>query len=141
MIDAPPPAVVLATTESVCPECLQRIPGGDVFLAKTCPEHGEFRAVVWRGAPDFIGWSRPKVPAYPTAPATGIGLGCPFDCGLCPDHRQQTCTALLEVTQRCDLRCSFCFAAAGPDAPPDPDLATIEGWYRGLLASNGPCNV
>ncbi|MGA9597639.1 MAG: radical SAM (seleno)protein TrsS [Acidimicrobiia bacterium] len=147
MSDTPFPEAILTTTESVCPECLARIPGDnvaageDVYLAKTCPEHGEFRTVVWRGAPDFVGWARPKAPAYPSSPSTNLDLGCPFDCGLCPDHRQQTCTALLEVTQRCDLRCSFCFASAGPDGPPDPDLATIESWYRGLLASNGPCNI
>lgn len=137
----------LSLTESVCPECLSRIAawhvpvGDDVYLVKTCPEHGEFQAVVWRGAPDFAGWSRPKLPSHPTAPAMSLDRGCPFDCGLCPDHRQQTCTALLEVTLRCDLRCPFCFASALPDAAPDPDLATIRGWYRGLLDANRPCNI
>ena len=39
---------VISETESVCPECLARIPaervacGEDVNLRKTCPEHGDF---------------------------------------------------------------------------------------------------
>ena len=137
----------VSATESVCPECLARIPaenvaiGDSVFLVKSCPRHGDFKTIVWRGTPDYAGWDRPKTPAYPTAPATEDYWGCPFDCGLCPDHRQQTCTGLLEVTQRCDLRCSFCFASSGPDGPPDPDLGVIASWYQALLNSGGPCNI
>lgn len=141
----------MASTQSVCPECLTPIAaelvaeiaaeGDNVYLDKTCAEHGSSRTIVWRGAPDFSGWMRCKTPAHPTAPNTPIERGCPLDCGLCPDHRQQTCTALLEVTQRCNLHCEFCFASAGPDGPPDPELATIESWYRSVLASNGPCNI
>jgi uncharacterized radical SAM superfamily Fe-S cluster-containing enzyme len=144
MIDSPH---ILSTTESVCPECLtlveaERVLRGDVvYLRKTCPEHGVFETAVWHGAASYAGWMRPKIPAYPEKAGTAVTHGCPFDCGLCPDHRQQTCTALLEITQRCNLRCPVCFADAAYQPPPDPDLATIEGWYRMLLASNGPCNV
>ncbi|MCB8983419.1 MAG: radical SAM protein [Ardenticatenaceae bacterium] len=144
MIDFPE---VLSTTESVCPECLgivaaERVLRGDVvYLRKTCPAHGVFETAVWRGAESYAGWVRPKVPAYPERPGTAVAHGCPYDCGLCSDHRQQTCTALLEITQRCNLRCPVCFADAAHQPPPDPDMATIEGWYRMLLASNGPCNV
>ncbi len=138
---------ILSTTESVCPECLvmvvaERVRRGDgVYLRKTCPAHGTFETVVWRGAESYAGWVKPKIPAYPERPATAVTYGCPYDCGLCPDHRQQTCTALLEITQRCNLRCPVCFADAAHQPSPDPDLATIESWYRMLLASNGPCNV
>lgn len=139
--------LLLGMTESVCPDCLALLPaervqrGGDVYLRKRCPAHGPFETIVWRGEPDYAGWARPKIPAYPQRPVTAVAHGCPFDCGLCPDHRQQTCTALLEVTQRCNLRCPVCFAAAGQKPPPDPDLATIEGWFRMLLEKGGPCNV
>ena len=138
---------VLARTESACPECLARIPaeriqrGDDVLLRKSCPAHGPFEAIIWRGAPAYNDWARPKIPAYPRAPLTAVDQGCPFDCGLCPDHRQQTCTALLEVTQRCNLKCPVCFADAGGRAPADPTLDTIAGWFRRLLDSGGPCNV
>jgi len=138
--------VVEALTESVCPECLARIPaervvrGGEVYLRKRCPRHGAFETIIWRGDPAYMTWVRPKTPAYPQAPVTTVERGCPFDCGLCPDHRQQTCTALLEVTQHCNLRCPVCFADAGsPD--PDPSLEVIDGWYRRLLDAGGPYNV
>jgi len=144
---------ILAETESVCPECLQRIParrvqrGDDVYLVKRCETHGTFEVIVWRGEPAHSAWVRPKTPTAPEHPLTPVEQGCPFDCGLCPEHRQQTCTALLEVTQRCNLHCAFCFAAQFDRAAetsqvsPDPDLATLEGWYRGLLRASGPCNV
>ncbi|MBN1872598.1 MAG: radical SAM protein [Anaerolineae bacterium] len=137
---------ILAATESVCPECLARIPafhirrGADVYLTKACEEHGVFETIIWRGEPAYETWIRPKLPTTPEKPLTTVERGCPFDCGLCPDHRQQTCTALLEVTQRCNLYCAFCFASSGSNVA-DPDLATIEGWYRSLLRSGGPCNV
>jgi uncharacterized radical SAM superfamily Fe-S cluster-containing enzyme len=138
---------VLSATESVCPVCLARIPafrvarGDEVNLSKICFEHGLFETVIWRGSPAFTSWRRPKIPAHPKVPFTTIEKGCPFDCGLCPDHRQQTCTALLEVTQRCDLGCAYCFASSGNGRMPDPTMAVVEGWYRRLLDAGGPYNV
>jgi tetraether lipid synthase len=138
---------VLSETESVCPECLARIPathvarGDDVYLKKTCPEHGGFDTVIWRGPPAYASWVRPKLPSYPDNPFTPVDRGCPFDCGLCPDHRQQSCCVLFEVTQRCDLRCPVCFANAGNQPTSDPDLHIIEGWYRRLLEAGGPFNI
>jgi uncharacterized radical SAM superfamily Fe-S cluster-containing enzyme len=139
---------VLAITESVCPECLaviraRRVVHGDaVYLEKECPQHGAFRTVIWRGAPEMTSWVRPKIPASPSHPFTAVEQGCPYDCGLCPDHHQQPCCVLLDVTQRCDLACTFCFASAGRENPaPDPSLAVIEGWYRRLLEAGGPFNI
>jgi 7,8-dihydro-6-hydroxymethylpterin dimethyltransferase len=138
---------ILSETESVCPECLARIPaqrvarGEDVYLRKSCPEHGAFSAVIWRGQPAFASWTKPKLPSYPEAPFTAVDRGCPYDCGLCPDHRQDSCSVLLEVTARCDLGCPVCFADAGSRGEPDPDLITIGGWYRRLLDASGPFNI
>ncbi len=53
--------LALSPTESLCPECLARIPairfaqGRDVYMKKTCPEHGEFWVVLWRGDPSYQG--------------------------------------------------------------------------------------
>lgn len=118
-LSAHPHSRVLARTASVCPVCLgpapaERVAVGDtVLLVKRCPEHGEFSAPVWRGEPAFTGWVRPKIPTARRGPGTERVLGCPRDCGLCPDHGQHTCTLLIEVTQRCNLRCPVCFASAG----------------------------
>jgi 7,8-dihydro-6-hydroxymethylpterin dimethyltransferase len=139
--------VVLSHTQSVCPQCLARLPavrvadGDCVLLRKRCPEHGLFQTVIWRGEPSYASWSRPKTPSYPKVPQTAVVGGCPWDCGLCPEHRQQTCCTLLEVTQRCDLKCPVCFANAGNSDCKDPDLQMIRGMYEALLAAAGPCNV
>ncbi len=63
---------ILSHTESVCPECLARIPaarvmydGGDVYLEKDCPDHGHFKTIIWRGLPAFTSWVKPKIPPTP----------------------------------------------------------------------------
>jgi len=130
----------------VCPECLARVPaqrvarGRSVYLQKTCPRHGPFETIIWRGPPAYESWAGLRLPLLRPGAAAGPS-DCPWDCGLCAHHQQQTCTALLEVTQRCTLGCAFCFADAGQAAGPDPDLETIRGWFEKLLASGGPYNV
>ena len=137
---------ILGITESLCPECLQRIKAKrvevnhTVYLEKTCKDHGDFCTVIWRGQPSYRSWSVAKLPSRPPVCATNISQGCPFDCGLCPDHRQHTCCVLLEVTKRCNLHCPICFAKAGSEES-DPDRTTIENWYRLLLKSGGPYNI
>jgi uncharacterized radical SAM superfamily Fe-S cluster-containing enzyme len=142
----------ISITTSVCPVCLNRVAAqlvsreGEIFLEKRCPEHGPFSTVIWRGHPSFDAWRRPKIPSYPANPATSAEKGCPFDCGLCPDHRQHTCTALLEVTSRCNLSCAFCFAESGsPDLagkqPVDPPLSVIRQWYESVRTFSGTANI
>lgn len=134
-------------TESLCPQCLARIPaqrvrdGDEVVLVKRCPDHGEFRTLVWRGTPSPDGWSRPKIPFHAGECRTGTKRGCPFDCGICPEHRQQSCTVLLEVTGRCNLACSVCFADAGRRKEPDPSSEVIAGWYRSVIKTSGVHNI
>jgi uncharacterized radical SAM superfamily Fe-S cluster-containing enzyme len=138
---------LLSTTQSVCPECLQRIParrvarGESIFLCKVCPEHGEYQVCIWQGAPAYRDWTNPSPPVSPATCATEVNRGCPYDCGLCPEHGQQTCCVLLEVTQRCNLHCPVCFAAASQQQESDPELAVIERWYRMLMRSGGPYNI
>ena len=107
---------LLSSTASLCPVCLKRVAaireqqGDAVYLVKRCPEHGTFRTVIWRGRVPFSTWLRPKKPSAPRQAFTEVDRGCPYDCGLCPDHGQHTCTALIEITSRCNLRCPVCFA-------------------------------
>ncbi|MCL5125150.1 MAG: radical SAM protein [Deltaproteobacteria bacterium] len=143
----PDETFLLSNTESVCPECLARIPavkfavGQNVLMRKTCPEHGDFTVTIWRGEPAFSDWIRAKIPCHPKVPKNSIERGCPFDCGLCPDHRQQTCTALLEITRRCNLKCAYCFADSGNQEARDPGIEVIKSWYESLKASGHPCNI
>lgn len=137
---------VISTTESLCPECLKRLPaqrvaqGEKVYLVKRCTEHGEYRTLLWQGTPKWESWVRPTIPTPPKERFTHVEKGCPFDCGLCADHYKTTCTALLEVTQRCNLNCRFCFANAGTELD-EPSLAVINGWYKNVLAASGPVNI
>jgi uncharacterized radical SAM superfamily Fe-S cluster-containing enzyme len=132
---------------ALCPECLRPLParrerrGDAVVLTRVCPEHGAAAAVIWRGAPAFDSWRRAKTPSRPPATRTPVGRGCPYDCGLCPEHGQHTCTAVVEVTQACDLGCPVCYAASGPVAAPDEPAAALVRRLADLRRAAGPCNL
>ena len=120
-------------TMSLCPVCLKRIEasrvseGDETFLVKECADHGLFRTVIWRGAPSFSDWRRPKEPVHPAVCYGKVDAGCPFDCGLCEAHEQLPCSVLIEVTDRCNLGCAVCFADAGRGRGDDPSLDAISG--------------
>ncbi len=125
-------------TRSVCPVCLKNLPAllsreesGQVFLEKTCPEHGFFRVPVWRGRMDLDRWLEGTEPLAP-----GMGLGCPAGCGLCAEHETATCCTLLEVTKRCDLRCRFCFADGGAESA-DPTAEECRDAIREIVRQCG----
>lgn len=143
--------IVISHTKSVCPVCLKRIDAQrilrneTIYLRKKCLEHGQFETPVWRGELERLANAPLRIPAFPENPITQVVDGCPYDCGLCPDHRQRPCCVLLEVTQRCDLTCPFCFASAGGKAninkELDPNLDEIRDWYKLLLDHGGPYNI
>ena len=136
---------VVGRVESVCPECLERIEaelveeGGVVRMVKRCPEHGEFTAVVWRGEPAFSSWVRPKIP-FGGGPREAVGKGCPYDCGLCARHSQRTCTALVEITTRCNLGCPVCFADSSGSGE-DLDHDTLARMFDQVMQRTGGCNL
>ncbi len=136
--------MIVAETESLCPFCLEKIPavrevrGDEVFLRKKCLEHGEFSTVIWRGLSEFKGWKRPAGKVRSAVCHTDTQNGCPFDCGICPAHRKNGCTAVIEITSRCNLSCSVCFADSRAGHGQDPDMETIDGWYRLVLRTSGP---
>jgi len=139
--------MVSQTTESLCPVCMALLParrvarGSAVFLEKTCPDHGSFRTRIWDGEPALTGWQRPKIPTRPPHCRQPVDKGCPFDCGLCPDHRQRSCTIILEVTERCNLACPVCYADAGRTPKDDPSLETIAGWYAAARRAGPGSNI
>ena len=137
----------LGRTQSVCPQCLapiaaERYAVGDVvYLKKTCLEHGETSTPVWRGLQSYLRWGEaPRAYSRPLAPATEIRSGCPLDCGLCPDHRQQSCCVLLEVTSRCNLACPVCYASAAREGA-DASMGEIAGWLDTLAEAGGRVHI
>jgi uncharacterized radical SAM superfamily Fe-S cluster-containing enzyme len=107
-------------TPSICPECLQLVKAtifeqdGKVFIKKTCPEHGEFSDLYWG---DYEQYQRAERYQYDGIvmknPRTEETRGCPYDCGICSNHKSTTMLGIIDVTNRCNLRCPICFAHAG----------------------------
>ena len=134
-------------TQSLCPVCLKRIDakifaqGENYYMEKNCPSHGIFKTIVWKGSIPMEKWIINKERANIKNPLSEIQKGCPFDCGLCSEHRQHTCTALIEVNQNCNLHCSFCFADSNPSKRKDPTLQEIKHMYETVLKASGICNV
>lgn len=134
--------------ESLCPTCLGRLQGhlergptGEVSLRKTCPQHGEFRAVVAHGrdalTDDYETLGRlPRKLTRPVLLGAPAHLGCPEDCGLCPAHDQHTCLAVIDVTSRCSLSCPVCLACADGSGG-DLALSVVEAALRRVIESEG----
>ncbi len=137
---------ILGPVESVCPDCLKRLTGrlvgdGDcVRMEKNCPTHGPFTATIWRGEPPFLSWVRPKLP-FSGGDRKDSSRGCPLDCGLCEAHRQRTCTALVEITSRCNLHCPVCFASSGGTTTEDPEPSTLQRMFEQIMSQTGGCNL
>lgn len=107
-------------TRSICPECRAVIDAqvllreGRVYLRKRCPTHGWFEGLVYSDAQAYVDQAKYNKPGQaPVRIATEVVNGCPLDCGICPEHRQHTCLALIEVNTACNLDCPVCFANAG----------------------------
>jgi len=140
---------VIGETESLCPVCFIKIPAvrleenSKVYLRKSCPDHGEYKTLLWRRyGRHFQEWSRGSIPGSGVlGSATVIDKGCPFDCGLCPDHRTSACTMVMEVTQRCNLKCPVCFASSEKSASADPDMETIRMMYGNVRNAVGICTI
>src|SRR5713226_2430471 len=109
-------SIFIELTRSICPEChivldaQIHVRAGRVYMRKRCPAHGWFEGIISSDAEMYLAAARFNRPGQiPLRFATEIRDGCPNDCGLCPDHQQHTCIGIIEVTQKCNLRCPTCF--------------------------------
>ncbi|MDG6973629.1 MAG: radical SAM protein, partial [Nitrososphaerota archaeon] len=108
------------TTKSLCPVCLKLVDAtlvvraNKVIMEKACEEHGPFQVLISSDA-DYYRWALRfnKPGTVPKAFGTETNLGCPYDCGLCPEHQQHTCLGIIEVTEKCNMRCPTCFSDSG----------------------------
>ncbi len=107
-----------------------------VFLHKRCPEHGWHEALVSSDVDWYLNSAKYNKPgAVPLDLATSVVQGCPYDCGICPEHQQHTCLGLIEVTTRCNLECPTCFADAGKGY--DLSLEQVEFILDRFIESEG----
>ncbi|MFO1435296.1 MAG: radical SAM protein [Gammaproteobacteria bacterium] len=143
------PYLFYDTTSSVCSKCLRVVEAKivfkdeHVFMDKWCPAHGTERVLM----ADDVEYYRQcrevfvKPPEMPNTFNTRMEYGCPYDCGLCPDHMQHSCLTILEVTDHCNLRCPVCYAGSGPDRPQYRSMAEIERMLDALVANEGEADV
>jgi 7,8-dihydro-6-hydroxymethylpterin dimethyltransferase len=110
----------LGRTQSICPRCRRVVEAEllirehKVVLARRCPEHGRFEAVVYGDADRYLEMQRFNKPGEaPLERQTEVVRGCPHDCGICPEHAQHTCLGIVEVNTACNLDCPICFADSG----------------------------
>jgi len=135
-------------TISLCIECHRQISAkiifeqGNVYLTKTCKQHG-FQKVLIATDIEYYKQIRNynKASEYPRKPHTETIYGCPYDCGICPDHEQHSCLTLIEVTDRCNLTCPTCYASSSPTHGRHRTLEEIERMLDAIVASEGQPDV
>ena len=138
------PYLFLGQTTSLCETCLGLVPAkiveedGGIYYSKRCPEHGVMKTLVsddpvyWRRTLEYL-----KPGDRPLAPRTRTERGCPWDCGLCPDHEQHSCLAIVEINEACNLACPVCFANSSPKRNSHRSLAEVELMLDALVRERG----
>ena len=127
----------LSQVQSICPVCNKPLiawytdRGGKVFLEKECPEHGAYKALVSNSTKDYLEWIENPVINIPPKEAITEGSDesqCPLNCGVCEKHMQTACCVLIDITERCNQHCPYCFARADENdvTAKEPSLDELE---------------
>ena len=131
-------------TLSICPECKRVLKArvfaekNNVFIERKCPKHGNFKEVYWENAEYYnkmrkFGSEEAKIQNPNTGFVGENGESCPFDCGLCSNHKSHTGLANIAITNRCDLSCWYCFFYAKEGEPIyEPSLELIDKMLANL---------
>jgi uncharacterized radical SAM superfamily Fe-S cluster-containing enzyme len=149
MTDRVRPYLFYDVAVSICSECYRKVEGkivfegGNVFLLKRCPQHGNEKILM---ADDIDYYRRCrevfiKPPEMPITFNTPVKWGCPYDCGLCSDHQQHSCLSLIEICDYCNLTCPVCYAESGPDRQQFRSLAQIERMLDAVVRNEGEPDV
>ena len=135
-------------TRSICPEDLRVLDAelweidGQVIMRKSCPDHGDFEDIYWSDYEEYVRAEKFRDHGTGLQKPLESKLGCPLDCGLCQNHKTHTILVIMEITQRCNLRCPICFASAGTqDASHDLSLEQIRSILEYTQENNYPLRV
>ena len=135
-------------TLSLCSKCLRRVDtkivfeDEKVFMMKNCPSHGREKVLIatdidyYRNIRNYA-----KRSEIPRRFNTETHFGCPYDCGLCPDHEQHSCLTVVEVTDRCNLTCPTCYAMSSPHYGRHRTLEEIEKMLDTIVKNEGEPDV
>lgn len=113
--------MLIKKTRGLCPTCNSVLEAeiveeeGKIWLKRTCPEHGNFRHLYWSDARMYHRFEEYDAVGNGIANpqnTTAAQDSCPTACGLCNNHHSQTLLANIDLTNRCNLNCDFCFANA-----------------------------
>jgi uncharacterized radical SAM superfamily Fe-S cluster-containing enzyme len=112
--------MLIKKTKSLCPTCNSVIPAdiveedGKIWLKRSCKEHGAFRNIYWADPLLYYRFERYDAVGNGISNPQNVAPNdsCPSSCGLCSNHRSQTLLANIDLTNRCNLDCDFCFANA-----------------------------
>jgi hypothetical protein len=112
--------MLMRKTRSLCPVCKTILEAdiveedGKVWLRRECREHGSFRDIYWSDPVMYRRFDQyENIGTGVENPNTsGSADSCPMNCGLCNNHRSATLLANVDLTNRCNLNCDFCFANA-----------------------------
>ncbi len=138
--------VFRGTTRSLCPQCRRVVDAKiivrnqRVYFRKHCPEHGVIEDFISSDVAYFDRHEFDQPARTPREFGTRSERGCPHDCGLCPEHEQHTCIALVEITSSCNLRCPMCFAESGPGGK-HIDFPTFRGMVDRYVQLEGIADV
>jgi uncharacterized radical SAM superfamily Fe-S cluster-containing enzyme len=145
-----------SSTESVCPVDaaqgdLRRIEAklwiererNEIWMIKRCDRHGEFQDLISTDANEYLRAERfsQKGPGI-QKPISYTDGECPTRCGLCFEHESKTVLAIIDVTNRCNMRCPICFANAGTAGYVyEPTLEQIDRMLDAAMNVNFPKGI
>ncbi len=135
-------------TNSVCSTCLRKVEAkvviedGKVYMHKYCPQHKHQTVLISTDAAYYELTRRFMKPGQvPLHFNTATHFGCPYDCGLCPDHEQHSCLTLIEVTDGCNLTCPVCYAESSPARMQHRSLEQIAFMMDRVVRNEGAPDV
>jgi uncharacterized radical SAM superfamily Fe-S cluster-containing enzyme len=142
------PYLYYELTNSICTTCHRKLEAKIVFqdeqvyMHKRCPRHGFERVLI---STDIEYYKRSRLTLKPgQLPLkfnTPIKYGCPYDCGLCPDHEQHSCLTLVEITDACNLTCPICYAESGPHRQTHRSLEQVEFMLDCVVRNEGQPDI
>lgn len=133
----------LGVTESFCHQCKNKerlvsahivTRENQVWLRKFCPECKETWAMI---SSDFMYYKKCndylKKPDLPERSLTPIKRGCPFDCGICPQHQNHPCLALFNIIDECNMKCNICYHNSEPGSGNYRSMDEVKKMHETLL--------